>query len=57
LPDRAPLDGLLARTVFGAADTADAGPLGDYLLRAQDALASAPDEPLLAGDIPWPAVA
>jgi cytochrome b pre-mRNA-processing protein 3 len=54
LPDREPLDGLLARTVFGGAEGATAAPLGDYLLGARRALA---DAPLLAGDIPWPALA
>lgn len=54
LPDRAPLDGLLTRTVFGGDETASAAPLGDYLLAVREALAAAPTEPLLAGDIPWP---
>jgi cytochrome b pre-mRNA-processing protein 3 len=54
LPDREPLNGLLARTVFGGAEGVDPAPLGDYLLAAREALAAAPAEPLLAGDIPWP---
>jgi cytochrome b pre-mRNA-processing protein 3 len=53
LPDREPLDTLLARTVFGGAEGANAAPLGDYLLGARQALA---DAPLLAGEIPWPAL-
>jgi cytochrome b pre-mRNA-processing protein 3 len=56
LPDREPLNGLLARTVFGGVDGADAAALGDYVLSARQALAAAPPEPLLAGDIPWPHV-
>jgi len=54
LPDREPLNGLLARTVFGGDETVDPAPLGDYLLATRKALAAAPAEPLLAGDIPWP---
>ncbi|MEJ0064218.1 MAG: ubiquinol-cytochrome C chaperone family protein [Caulobacteraceae bacterium] len=54
LPDREPLDALLARTVFGGTEGVDAAPLGDYLLAAREALA---DAPLLAGEIPWPALA
>jgi cytochrome b pre-mRNA-processing protein 3 len=57
LPDRAPLDGLLGRTVYGGAPDADPAPLGDYLLRVHAALAGAPTEPLMAGDLTWPAVA
>src|SRR5579872_1977646 len=57
LPDRAPLDGLLVRTVFGGAEGADAAPLGDYLLAARAALGAASPASLLAGDISWPAVA
>jgi cytochrome b pre-mRNA-processing protein 3 len=56
LPDREPLNGLLTRTVFGGAEGVDAAALGDYLLRARDALAAAPAETLLAGDIPWPSL-
>ncbi len=57
LPDRAPLDGLIDRTVFGGAEGANPAPLGDYLLAARAALADAPDEPLLAGEIDWPKLA
>jgi cytochrome b pre-mRNA-processing protein 3 len=57
LPDRQPLDGLLGRTVFDGAEGANAAPLGDYLLEARQALAAAPPAPLLAGEIPWPALA
>ena len=57
LPDRAPLDALLGRTVFGGAAAANAARLGDYLLRAREALAAAPAASLLAGEISWPALA
>jgi cytochrome b pre-mRNA-processing protein 3 len=54
LPDRAPLDALLGRTVYGGAEHADAGPLGDYLLRVHGMLEGTPAAPLLAGDVAWP---
>jgi len=57
LPDRAPLDALLGRTVFDGAAAANAGPLGDYLLAARAALAAASPATLLAGEILWPALA
>ena len=57
LPDRAELDALLVRTVFGKREDADPKPLGDYLLQIRAALAEAPADPLLAGDIAWPALA
>jgi cytochrome b pre-mRNA-processing protein 3 len=56
LPDRTPLDGLLTRTIFSGAVTASAPELGDYLLRAREALAGASPQSLLAGEIPWPSV-
>jgi cytochrome b pre-mRNA-processing protein 3 len=56
LPDRAPLNGLLTRTVFGGAESASATQLGDYLLQAREALAGASPQSLLAGEITWPAV-
>jgi cytochrome b pre-mRNA-processing protein 3 len=57
LPDRAPLDGLLGRTVYDGADDADPAPLGDHLLRVREALAGTPAEALLAGDVAWPPLA
>jgi len=57
LPDRAALDGLLTRTVFGGADDEPAAKLGDYLLEARAALDATPKETLLAGEIAWPALA
>jgi cytochrome b pre-mRNA-processing protein 3 len=56
LPDRSSLDGLLTRTIFGGAESATASQLGDYLVRARDALAGASPASLLGGEIPWPAV-
>ena len=57
LPDRAPLDGLVCRTVFGGAEEANAAPLGNYLLAARAALADTPQERLLVGEIDWPPLA
>jgi cytochrome b pre-mRNA-processing protein 3 len=54
LPEREPLNALLARTVFGGAESAMASPLGDYLLGARGALV---DAPLLDAEIPWPSLA
>ena len=42
---------------FGGAATADAARLADYVLRAEAALAGAPTERVLAGEIDWPAPA
>jgi cytochrome b pre-mRNA-processing protein 3 len=56
LPDRAPLDGLITRTIFGGAESATTAQLGDYLMRAREALAGASPQSLLAGEIAWPAV-
>jgi cytochrome b pre-mRNA-processing protein 3 len=55
LPDRTELEALLRRTVFGGAERADAARLADYVLRAEAALAAAPTERVLAGEIDWPA--
>lgn len=57
LPDRAALDALIGRTVFGDAEGANPAPLGDYLLTARAALAGASPERLLAGEIGWPELA
>ncbi len=57
LPDRAPLDGLLGRTVYGGREDSDPAPLGDYLLHVQELLAGTSAEPLLAGDVAWPTLA
>jgi cytochrome b pre-mRNA-processing protein 3 len=56
LPDRAELDGLVERTVFGGKEESNPAPLGDYLVAAHAALGAASAEALLAGDIPWPAL-
>lgn len=54
-PDRGELEGLLSRTVLGGDSGADAGPLAGYVRRVQQALAQAPTERLLEGEISWPA--
>jgi cytochrome b pre-mRNA-processing protein 3 len=54
LPDRGELEALLRRTVLGGAN-ADPGKLADYVARARAALAAAPTERLLAGEIDWTA--
>jgi cytochrome b pre-mRNA-processing protein 3 len=57
LPDRAPLEALIGRTVFGGAADADPAPLATRLLAARAALAGADAEALLAGEPPWGAAA
>lgn len=52
LPDRAPLEALLGRTVFAGAAPADPAPLAAYVLRTREALAETPISALLAGDLP-----
>jgi cytochrome b pre-mRNA-processing protein 3 len=57
LPDKAPLEALLARTVYADADAelqaAGAARLGAYVLAQRGALAAQPIEPLLAGEAAW----
>jgi cytochrome b pre-mRNA-processing protein 3 len=52
LPDRAPLEALLARTVYAGAEPR-ATELADYVLRQREALAAQPPERLLAGEVEW----
>jgi cytochrome b pre-mRNA-processing protein 3 len=55
LPDRAPLEGVLARTVLmGQADRA--GPFVDYAMAAAEALERQPVETLLHGEPAWPPI-
>jgi cytochrome b pre-mRNA-processing protein 3 len=55
LPDRAPLEAVLARTVLmGQADRA--GPLVDYAVAATQALDRQPLDDLLQGDPAWPPI-
>jgi cytochrome b pre-mRNA-processing protein 3 len=53
LPDRAPLEALVARTVFAGAAGAEPAPMADYLVRLRAELAAMPAERLLAGEIDW----
>jgi cytochrome b pre-mRNA-processing protein 3 len=53
LPDEAPLQALIARTVYAEADAALAPRLTAYVLAQRAALAGQPAERLLAGDVEW----
>ena len=53
LPERAELEGFLARTAFNGAPRADAGPLADYLIAAHADLAAQSLESLLEGEPAW----
>lgn len=53
LPDRAPLEALLARTVYAEADPGREGPLADYVLAQREALARQDLDRLLAGEVEW----
>jgi cytochrome b pre-mRNA-processing protein 3 len=52
LPDRAPLEAVLARTVYAGAEPRSAE-LADYVLAERDALAANPLEALLEGHVEW----
>ena len=54
LPDRAPLEALIHRTVLGGAAELDPAPLADYVLDARQHLAAAPDDRVAAGEAGWP---
>lgn len=57
LPDQAPLEALLTRTVFGGAGASEPSALANYLLARREQLAAAPLEGLLEGAMPsWAAV-
>jgi cytochrome b pre-mRNA-processing protein 3 len=53
LPDEAPLQALIARTVYAEADAALAPRLTGYVLAQRAALAAQPVERLLAGEVEW----
>ena len=53
LPDRAPLDAFLRRTVFSGDAAADPAPLAGYLLRQRAALGRTPGDALLEGEVRW----
>jgi cytochrome b pre-mRNA-processing protein 3 len=57
LPDRGPLEALLSRTVFGGAPEVDPGPFATRMLEVRAALAAAPRDGLLEGELPWRAAA
>jgi cytochrome b pre-mRNA-processing protein 3 len=53
LPDEAPLQALIARTVYAEADAGPAPRLTAYVLAQRSALAAQPAERLLAGEVEW----
>lgn len=53
LPDEAPLEGVLARTVFAGADDAPTAPFAAYVLRQRAHLAGQPLDALMAGTVDW----
>lgn len=53
LPDAAPLEALLTRTVYADADPDPMPRLAAYVLAQRAALASQALEPLLAGEVAW----
>ncbi len=57
LPDRAPFEALIGRTVFAGAESPNASALADDLLATRAELAAAPLEHLLQGQVAWAAAA
>jgi cytochrome b pre-mRNA-processing protein 3 len=53
LPDEAPLQALIVRTVYADADATPAPRLAAYVLAQRAALAAQPVENLLAGEVEW----
>lgn len=53
LPDEAPLEALIVRTVYAGADAAPARRLLAYVLGQREALAGQSLEPLLQGEVDW----
>ena len=53
LPERAPLEALLARTVYAGQTASEPQRLADYLLAQRSALAAEPLDGLLAGGLAW----
>lgn len=53
LPDAAPLEALLARTVYEGLPDPPARAMADYVLAQREALAVSPLEALLAGEVRW----
>lgn len=54
LPDAAPLQALIARTVLHGASDTDPAPLADYVARCRVSLARGDSSSLLAGAARWP---
>ena len=54
LPDEAPLEALIARTVLHGASDTDPAPLADYVARCRASLARGDSSSLLAGAARWP---
>jgi cytochrome b pre-mRNA-processing protein 3 len=55
LPDRAPLEAMLARTVL-LGEAGDPAPFADYCAEAAAALQAQPLEQILEGEIAWPKI-
>lgn len=53
LPDRGPLEAVLARTVYAGAEAAPVAGLADYVLAQREALAANPIERLCEGQVDW----
>jgi cytochrome b pre-mRNA-processing protein 3 len=57
LPNQAPLNELLGRTVFNGDEAADPAGLAGYAIRVRDVLAQTPSDAVFEGRIAWPTVA
>lgn len=55
LPDTAPLEALLTRTVFDGAEAAQAPRMAAYVLRQREGLAGQALEAFIGGDVTWSA--
>ncbi|WP_395670551.1 ubiquinol-cytochrome C chaperone family protein [Phenylobacterium sp.] len=53
LPDAGELEAVIARTVYAEGDAAQAPALARYAIAQQTALAAAPLDDILAGDVAW----
>jgi cytochrome b pre-mRNA-processing protein 3 len=53
LPDRAPLEALIGRTLFEGSKAPQPQAMADYVLATRDRLATQPLEGLLAGQVTW----
>ncbi|MGH6955824.1 MAG: ubiquinol-cytochrome C chaperone family protein [Caulobacteraceae bacterium] len=57
LPDRAPLEALVARTLFAGAEGSDPAPFAARLIALRESLCAAPGPALSAGELPWASAA